>query len=157
MKPKKQPKPVAATDLVVCKRCEQTLPAYCFGAHGFSPDGIRQPCRECQRRMVEQRSTLRWNYPNEVVYSTEREEADGHLVDVSEGGVFVRAVRLPATGERIQLLVRGFYPVLILKGEVRWAGKKGDVEGFGVQLEDPPQDYLNLVRSLASASLGRDS
>jgi hypothetical protein len=98
------------------------------------------------------RSTVRWRYVDRVVYSARSASGEGNLANVSETGVFVRTASCPAVGETVQILLRGSSPTLMLKGEVRWFGRlKDGTEGFGVQLEDPPRAYLDLVRSLNPA------
>jgi hypothetical protein len=100
---------------------------------------------------LDRRSTVRWRYVDRAVYSAKSASGHGHLANVSETGVFVRTDAPPTPGDTVQVLLRGSSPMLMLKGEVRWSGRLQDgTEGFGAELVDPPQSYLELVRSLSS-------
>jgi len=63
----------------------------------------------------------------------------------------VRAAALPALNELVQLTFEEMTPPVAIAAEVRWAGPRHDgVVGFGAKLVDPPEAYLELLRSLES-------
>jgi hypothetical protein len=100
---------------------------------------------------ADRRSSTRWRYVDFVGYRSTSVSGEGHLANISDTGVFVRAAALPAPGERVELTLRGSTPPLCLQAEVRWAGPRHDgVVGFGAELVDPPAAYLELVRSIAA-------
>jgi hypothetical protein len=104
----------------------------------------------------ERRNSVRWRYVDSVIFTGKTASGPGHLANVSETGVFVRTGCCPAPGETVQILLRGSWPTIMLKGNVRWFGRLQDgTEGFGVQLEDPPPEYLELVRTVAAGDPSR--
>jgi hypothetical protein len=102
--------------------------------------------------MVEdRRSRNRSRRIGSVAYRSASVRGHGHLANFSETGVFVRATLLPAPGEWVQLTFEEVTPLVALEAEVRWAGPRHDgVVGFGARLVNPPEAYLELLRSLAA-------
>ena len=100
---------------------------------------------------ADRRTATRWRYVDFVDYRSASVNGEGHLANVSDTGVFVRATALPAPAEPIELTLRGMTPTLSLEAQVRWAGTRHDgVVGFGAELVSPPAAYVELVRSIAA-------
>jgi len=71
----------------------------------------------------------------------------GRVLDISDGGLFVRSTLLPATGPvRITLRTPTGREIRMV-GEVRWntAGKRFRASGFGVRLHVAGRDYVSLL------------
>jgi hypothetical protein len=107
--------------------------------------------RHVEQMPPDRRSEHRWRYLDRVLYRAKSASGEGQLVNVSATGVFVGADRCPKTGEHVEITLQSATPELSLSGTVRWKGRRHDgTEGFGVQLVEPSQAYLELVRSLAT-------
>jgi hypothetical protein len=107
--------------------------------------------RNAKQMPPDRRSEHRWRYLDTVLYRANSASGEGQLVNVSATGVFVRAERRPKTGEHVQIILQSSTPELSISGTVRWRGRRHDgIEGFGVQLVEPPHSFLEIVRSLAT-------
>ncbi len=97
----------------------------------------------------------------EVRFGPEQATDLGFTVDVSETGLFVKANRVyPADTYLVLELTLPDKRVLSLRGRVTWAKRVPPQlaphvkkAGMGVELIDPPPEYLDLVRVLSSAAV----
>ena len=97
----------------------------------------------------------------EVRFGPERPTDLGFTVDVSETGLFVKTNTVYPPDTRLVLEL--FLPdrrVLSLRGRVMWAKRLPPQlarllrkAGMGVELIDPPPEYLNLIQLLSSAAV----
>jgi len=82
---------------------------------------------------------------------------EGHLVNVSETGVFIETDRPPQSGEVVQIELPGLHGPVSLRGRVRFVGSREDgTHGFSAQLIHPSPDYLELLESLEIADRRAD-
>jgi len=89
-----------------------------------------------------------------VRFESLRARGAGWLTNVSERAAFVRTRRAPAVGEAVHVRLGGDSEPLLLDGQVRWRGRRSDsVAGFKLDLVQPPERYLHLVRELERTAL----
>ena len=97
----------------------------------------------------------------EVRFGPERPTDLGFTIDVSETGLFVKTNTVYPPDTRLVLeLSLPDRRVLSLRGRVMWAKRVPPQlarllrkAGMGVELIDPPPEYLNLIQSLSSAAV----
>ena len=95
----------------------------------------------------------------EVRFGPERPTDLGFTIDVSETGLFVKTNTVYPPDTRLVLeLSLSDRRVLSLRGRVMWAKRVPPQlarhlrkTGMGVELIDPPSEYLDLVKALSSA------
>ncbi|OGW63059.1 MAG: hypothetical protein A2638_03770 [Nitrospirae bacterium RIFCSPHIGHO2_01_FULL_66_17] len=95
----------------------------------------------------------------EVRFGPERPTDLGFTIDVSETGLFVKSNTVYPPDTRLVLeLSLSDRRVLSLRGRVMWAKRVPPQlarhlrkTGMGVELIDPPSEYLDLVKALSSA------
>ena len=103
---------------------------------------------------LDRRTDVRWPYLDIVSYRSVSATGEGQLTNASETGVFVCTDRCPLAGESVQILLKGTTPVLDLSAIVRRTGSRADgAKGFGAELLDPPDLYLQLIRSISVRSI----
>ena len=97
----------------------------------------------------------------EVRFGPEQPTDLGFTIDVSETGLFVKSNTVYPPDTRLVLeLSLPDRRVLSLRGRVMWAKRVPPQlarllrkAGMGVELIDPPPEYLNLIQSLSSAAV----
>lgn len=97
----------------------------------------------------------------EVRFGPERPADLGFTIDVSETGLFIKTNTVYPPDTRLVLeLSLPDRRVLSLRGRVMWAKRVPPQlarhlrkAGMGVELIDPPPEYLDLVRVLSSAAV----
>jgi Tfp pilus assembly protein PilZ len=97
----------------------------------------------------------------EVRFGPERPTDLGFTIDVSETGLFVKTNTVYPPDTRLVLeLSLPDRRVLPLRGRVMWAKRLPPQlarllrkAGMGIELIDPPPEYLNLIQLLSSAAV----
>ena len=92
-----------------------------------------------------------------VRYVADGTEAVGHVKNVSRAGVFVVTDDLPRAGAVISLQLNAPDGSLVdVRGEVRWTTDGIEmpdaITGFGVLIQEPPPDYLELFAWIRSCA-----
>jgi hypothetical protein len=103
----------------------------------------RALCDASTAAAIERRNTLRLNCPLEVRVESAGAIFVGTAIDVSAGGIGVRASLLPAAGERVTLLSAedppGAHFELAIPGRVVWLRKLQHELGAGFGIAFDPQ------------------
>jgi len=79
-------------------------------------------------------------------------DEEGFLLDFSEEGLGISVRRIPEERE-ITVRLKFEDKEFILNGEIIWEGwHKGSTElsDIGIQLADPPEDYIRFVKTVLS-------
>src|SRR3989344_6640645 len=108
---------------------------------------------------MEKQQRTRLTKRSEVRFGPERPTDLGFTIDVSETGLFVKSNTVYPPDTRLVLeLSLSDRRVLSLRGRVMWAKRVPPQlarhlrkTGMGVELIDPPSEYLDLVKALSSA------
>ncbi len=91
-----------------------------------------------------------------ATFKSENSRGEGHVHDVSPGGIFIRSPLLPPDGAKIEVeFETPNQRKIAVGGVVRWntlpmAGKRA-TSGFGVQLHRAGGDYMCFVEGALSA------
>ena len=103
------------------------------------------------RMSRDRRRSERWTYLDFVRFEARGRAGDGRLLNVARTGVFVGTSDSPSVGESVRLVLDRVSPVIEVAGMVRWSGVRvsDGAQGFGVELQQPCDAYLELVERVA--------
>ena len=100
---------------------------------------------------LDRRSRERGVSLESIQFESASASGTGRLVNAGTTGAFIGTDALPSEGQYVVLALGGAGSrPLEVEGRVRWSGDRlsDGVRGFGVEVSDPPQEYLDLVESL---------
>ena len=92
--------------------------------------------------------------PLHGAFRSRRIRAIGQVLDVSPRGLFMATEELPEKGAKVKVVFEDASGARIkIKGTVRWntPGEGEKPPGFGMLIEDPPKDFLDLCDALLDA------
>ena len=92
--------------------------------------------------------------PMAAVFLTSQVKGQGKVMDLSRFGMFIASESLPEPGEGICVVFEDASGAkLDVRGTVRWntGPELAPVSGFGIKLDKPGPEYLELCQALIEA------
>ena len=95
-------------------------------------------------------------------FRARRLAGEGHILNVSEEGVFIRSRLLPRPDDDVRILFCFSGKTIEVRGTVRWTtDRRTDSEriapGFGVLLDRPGRDFLEFFQVVLAESSEKEA